>query len=113
MAVTEEVVDSPLEIAAFNVNTKAFDLLAPRYEEGTKKQISQLLIWALTEESPSAAFMSLFESVPLAEVNFKLLTNWSQRGGQVNSHAILGFNLLQHLAFQGKTTHLGFLLDRG
>ena len=76
MAVTDEVVDSPLEIAAFNVNTKAFDLLAPRYEEDTKKQISQLLIWALTEESPSAAFMSLFESVPLPEVNFELLTNW-------------------------------------
>ena len=76
MAVTDEVVDSPLEIAAFKVNTKAFDLLAPRYKEGdSKKQISQLLIWALTEEAPSAAFMSLFESVPLAEVNFELLTN--------------------------------------
>ena len=33
MAVTEEVVDSPLEIVAFKANTKAFALLAPRYEE--------------------------------------------------------------------------------
>ena len=35
--------------------------------------ISQLMIWALTEETPSEAFMSLFESVPMAEVTlFKI-----------------------------------------
>ena len=67
-AVTEDITETPLEIAATNVSTKAFDLLAPHYEENTRKKISQLMIWALTEEAPSAAFMSLFESVPLAEV---------------------------------------------
>ena len=67
-AVTEDITETPLEIAATNVNTKAFDLLAPHYEENTRKKISQLMIWALTQEAPSAAFMSLFESVPLAEV---------------------------------------------
>ena len=67
-AVTEDITETPLEIAAANVNTKAFALLAPRYEENIRKKISQLMIWALTEGAPSAAFMSLFESVPLAEV---------------------------------------------
>ena len=67
-AVTEDITETPLEIAATNVNTKAFDLLAPHCEENTRKKISQLMIWALTQEAPSAAFMSLFESVPLAEV---------------------------------------------
>ena len=67
-AATEEVTETPLEIAATNVNTKAFKLLAPHYEENTRKKISQLMIWALTEAAPSAAFMSLFESVPVAEV---------------------------------------------
>ena len=67
-AVTEDITETPLEIAATNVSTKAFNLLAPHYEENTRKKISQLMIWALTEEAPSAAFMSLFESVPLAEV---------------------------------------------
>ena len=67
-AVTEDITETPLEIAATNVNTKAFDLLAPHYEENTRKKISQLMIWALTEAAPSAAFMSLFESVPVAEV---------------------------------------------
>ena len=67
-AVTEDITETPLEIAATNVNTKAFDLLAPHYEENTRKKISQLMIWALTEDAPSAAFMLLFESVPLAEV---------------------------------------------
>jgi len=97
-AVTEDITETPLEIAATNVNTKAFDLLAPHYEENTRKKISQLMIWALTEEAPSAAFMSLFESVPLAEVN---------------NHAILGFNLLQTLAFKGESAHLAFLLEHG
>ena len=67
-AVTEEVAHSPLEIAAINENTKAFDLLSPHYEVNTKKQIAQLLIWGLTEKAPSPAFKLLFESVPLAEV---------------------------------------------
>ena len=67
-AATEEVTETPLEIAATNVNTKAFALLSPHYEENTRKKISQLMIWALTEDAPSATFMSLFESVPLAEV---------------------------------------------
>ena len=69
-AVTDDINETPLEIAATNVNTKAFDLLAKHYEENTRKKISQLMIWALTEETPSAAFMSLFESVPMAEVTF-------------------------------------------
>ena len=69
MAVSEEVIDTPLEIVAFGGNTKAFDLLAPHYEENTKKQIAQLLIWALTDKAPSAAFILLFQSVPLAEVH--------------------------------------------
>ena len=68
MAVTEEVADSPLEIVAFSGNLKAFDLIAPHYEDNIKKQIAQLLIWALTDKTPSAAFMLLFESVPMAEV---------------------------------------------
>jgi len=97
-AVTEDITETPLEIAATNVSTKAFDLLAPHYEENTRKKISQLMIWALTEKAPSAAFMSLFESVPLAEVN---------------NHAILGFNLLQTLAFKGESAHLAFLLEHG
>ena len=67
---TEDITETPLEIAATNVNTKAFDILAKHYEENTRKKISQLMIWALTEETPSEAFMSLFESVPMAEVTF-------------------------------------------
>jgi len=68
MAVTEEVADTPLEIVAFSGNLKAFDLIAPHYEDNIKKQIAQLLIWALTDKTPSAAFMFLFESVTMAEV---------------------------------------------
>merc|ERR1719500_304401 len=98
MAVSEEVIDTPLEIVAFGGNTKAFDLLSPHYEENTKKQIAQLLIWALTDKAPSAAFILLFQSVPLAEVN---------------SCTMLGFNLLQNLAAHGDTAHLAFLLQQG
>ena len=67
-AVTEEVTETPLEIAASNKNVKAFDLLAPYYEENDRKKIAQLMIWALTVKAPSPAFMQLFESIPLAEV---------------------------------------------
>ena len=70
-AVTEDIDYTPLEIAASKENTKAFDLLAPRYEESIKKKIAQLFIWGLTDKAPSAAFMLLFESVPLAEVKFE------------------------------------------
>merc|ERR1719177_127179 len=66
-AVTEDIDYTPLEIAACKENTKAFDLLAPHYEESIKKKIAQLFIWGLTDKAPSAAFMLLFESVPLAE----------------------------------------------
>ena len=62
---------TPLEIAAINENTEAFDLLAPHYEENTKKKIAQLMIWGLTDDVPSAEFKLLFESVPLAEVGLK------------------------------------------
>merc|ERR1719397_1646654 len=98
MAVTEEVADTPLEIVAFSSNVKAFDLIAPHYEHNIKKQIAQLLIWALTDKTPSAAFMLLFESVGMAEVN---------------SRTMLGYNLLQILALQGNTSHLAFLLEQG
>ena len=67
-AATEEVSETPLEIAATNKNVKAFDLLAPHYEENDRKKIAQLMIWALTDKAPSPAFMLLFESIPLAEV---------------------------------------------
>ena len=70
-AVTDDIAHTPLEIAASNKNTKAFDLLAAHYEENIKKQIAQLLLWGLTDKAPSAAFMLLFELVPLAEVKFK------------------------------------------
>ena len=70
--VTEEVTESPLEIAATNKNAKAFNLLAPHYEENDRKKIAQLMIWALTDKAPSPAFMLLFESIPLAEVNLLL-----------------------------------------
>ena len=66
--VTEEVTETPLEIAATNKNVKAFNLLAPHYEENDRKKIAQLMIWALTDKAPSPAFMLLFESIPLAEV---------------------------------------------
>ena len=66
--VTEEVTETPLEIAASNKNVKAFDHLAPHYEENDRKKIAQLMIWALTDKAPSPAFMLLFESIPLAEV---------------------------------------------
>ena len=65
---TEEVSETPLEIAASNKNVKAFDLLAPHYEENDRKKIAQLMIWALTDKAPCPAFMQLFESIPLAEV---------------------------------------------
>jgi len=96
--VTEEVSHLPLEIAAINENTKAFDLLSPHYEVNTKKQIAQLLIWGLTEKAPSPAFKLLFESVPLAEVN---------------SCTILESSLLETLAYEGKTAHVAFLLEQG
>ena len=70
-AVTEDIAHTPLEIAASNENTKAFDILAPQYEDNTKKNLAQLLIWGLTDKTPSAAFKLLFESVPLAEVKFE------------------------------------------
>ena len=69
-AVTEEVTETPLEIAASNKNVKAFDLLAPYYEENDRKKIAQLMIWALTDKAPSPAFMLLFESIPIPEVTF-------------------------------------------
>ena len=69
--VTEDVPDTPLEIAAINENREAFDLLAPHYEENTKKKIAQLMIWGLTDDVPSSAFKLLFESVPLAEVGLR------------------------------------------
>ena len=73
-ATTEEVGYTPLEIAAINENTEAFDLLAPHYEENTKKKIAQLMIWGLKSDSvPSAEFKLLFESVPLAEVGLNNL----------------------------------------
>ena len=68
--VTEEVTETPLEIAASNKNVKAFDLLAPYYEENDRKKIAQLMIWALTDKAPSPAFMLLFESIPIPEVTF-------------------------------------------
>ena len=70
-AVTEDLGDTPLEIAAINENTGAFDLLAPFYEENIKKNLAQLWIWALTDWVPSAAFAQLFASVPLDEVELK------------------------------------------
>ena len=70
-AVTDEVSHLPLEIAAVNKNIKAFDLLAPHYEDNIRKQIAQLFVWALTEKTPSEEFKLLFESVPLTEVNKK------------------------------------------
>ena len=70
-AVTEDLGDTPLEIAAINENTEAFDLLSPLYEESTKKNMAQLWIWALTDWVPSAAFAQLFASVPLDEVKLK------------------------------------------
>ena len=62
---------TPLEIAAINGNTVAFDLLAPHYEDNTKKKIGQLMIKGLTDSVPSAEFILLFKSVPLAEVGLK------------------------------------------
>ena len=62
---------SPLEIAAINGNREAFDLLAPHFEENTKKKIAQLMIWGLMDDVPSAEFKLLFQSVPLAEVELK------------------------------------------
>ena len=62
---------TPLEIAAMNENTDAFDLLAPHYEDDTKKKIAQLLIWGLTDWVPSAEFKLMFESVPVAEVTLQ------------------------------------------
>ena len=70
-AVNDDVADTPLEIAASNKNSKAFDLLSIHYEENTKKKIAQLMIWGLTDDVPNAAFMQLFASVPLAEVGFE------------------------------------------
>ena len=70
-AVTEDLGATPLEIAAINENTGAFDLLSPFYEESTKKKMAQLWIWALTDWVPSAAFAQLFASVPLDEVKLK------------------------------------------
>ena len=67
-AVTDDINETPLEIAATNKNAKAFNLLAPHYEENDRKKIAQLMIWALTVKAPSPAFMQLFESIPLAEV---------------------------------------------
>ena len=72
-ATTDEVSFTPLEIAAINENTEAFDLLAPHYEENTKKKITQLMIWGLTDDVPSEEFKLLFESVPLAEVGLNNL----------------------------------------
>ena len=66
---------TPLEIAAINENTKGFDLLAPHYEENSKKKIAQLVIWGLTDSVPSAAFKLLFEEVPLAEVGVFVVEN--------------------------------------
>ena len=71
-ATTDEVSFTPLEIAAINGNTEAFDLLAPHYEDNAKKKITQLIIWGLTDSVPSAEFIQLFKSVPLAEVGFKM-----------------------------------------
>ena len=71
-AATEEIDFTPLEIAAINSNTEAFDLLAPLYEDNTEKKIGQLMIWGLTDSVPSAEFILLFKSVPLAEVGFKM-----------------------------------------
>ena len=113
MAVTEEVADTPLEIVAFSGNLKAFDLIAPHYEDNIKKQIAQLLIWALTDKTPSAAFMLLFESVPMAEVQCFMILKVIRQGPQVNSGSMLGYNLLQILALQGNTSHLAFLLEQG
>lgn len=70
-AVTEDLGDTPLEIAAINENTEAFNLLSPFYEESTKKNMAQLWIWALTDWVPGAAFAQLFASVPLDEVKLK------------------------------------------
>jgi len=98
-ATTEEVGYLPLEIAAINENTEAFDLLAPHYEENTKKKIAQLMMWGLKSDSvPSAEFKLLFESVPLAEVN---------------SCTIVEFNLLSILVYNDKTPHVAFLLEQG
>jgi len=97
-AATEEVAGTPLEIAAMNENTEAFDLLAPHYEDDTKKKIAQLLIWGLTDWVPSAAFKLMFESVPVAEVN---------------SYTILAYNLLQIFAYKGRRAHVAFLLEQG
>jgi len=97
-AVTEDLGDTPLEIAAINENTEAFNLLSPFYEESTKKNMAQLWIWALTDWVPSAAFAQLFASVPLDEVN---------------SFTILKYNLLQILAYQGQRHQVAFLLEQG
>jgi ankyrin repeat protein len=70
-ATTDEVSFTPLEIAAINGNMGAFDLLAPHYEDNTKKKMAQLMIWGLTDSVPSAEFILLFKSVPLAEVGLK------------------------------------------
>ena len=110
---TEEVSHTPLEIAAFNKNTKAFDLLSPHYEVDTKKQIAQLLIWALTDKAPSPAFILLFESVPLAEVEFWTNEKSIKRQTQVNSRTIFEFRLIEALAYEGRTAHVAFLLEQG
>ena len=75
-AAKEEIDFTPLEIAAINSNTEAFDLLAPHYEDNTKKKIGQLMIKGLTDSVPSAEFILLFKSVPLAEVGFKMEMRW-------------------------------------
>merc|ERR1712212_1307563 len=81
------------------MGTEAFDLLAPHYEENTKKKIAQLMIWGLKSDSvPSAEFKLLFESVPLAEVN---------------SCTIVEFNLLSILVYNDKTPYVAFLLEQG
>jgi len=94
-----EVGYTPLEIAATNKNTEAFDLLAPHYEDNTKKKIAQLMIWGQTESVPSEDFKLLFKSVPLDEVN---------------SCTIVEYNLLAYLAHRDKAAaHVAFLLEQG
>jgi len=59
---------SALEIAAMTANEEAFKLLAPHCKEESKKKLAILVLVGLREKTPSIEFKTLFDSIPLSEL---------------------------------------------
>ena len=121
-AVTEDITETPLEIAATNVNNKAF----AHYEENTTRRTQgrrSLNSWSglwqrthLVQHSCCSLSQYHWQRWLSSRTIRQCIVWWktlNELFWKVNNHAILGFNLLQTLAFKGESVHLAFLLERG